>query len=158
VRSILFCAALLCVPAFAAPAKPKPKSTSTKVATPAKKPSSTRPAEEGREQMDKNCRRDLAWGKLDALRARCGDLAPAGSAEATYWRLALSDDPNELRRGFAPGALAKIDPDPRLLLLAGRYHFARGQIREMEDLVELGRKARLKGPEIDTLKRLAAGK
>jgi hypothetical protein len=135
----------LCALSLAASPKPKP----TK-ATPAK-PSPL-------EEANRTCRRDLAFGKLDAVRARCADLAPAASAIATYWRLALTDDPNDLRKGFAPAALAKGEVDARLLLLGGRYHFARGQVRETADLVEIGSKARLKGPEFDTLKRLATGK
>lgn len=149
----------VCALTFATP--PKPKTAKTPPAKPkvAGKAVPVKTALEASplEQADKICRRDLAWGKLDAVRARCADLDPANSAIATFWRLTLSDDPNDLRKGFAPVALAKVDVDARLLLLGGRYHFARGQIREMEDLVEMGRKAKLKGPDIDTLKLLAQG-
>ena len=110
------------------------------------------------EQLDKICRHDQSWGKIQALRMRCADLEPRNSAVATYWRLTLSDDPNDLRKGFAPATLGKQEVDSRLILSAGRYHFARGQATEMEDLVEIARKQKLDGPEIDTLKRLAAGK
>lgn len=109
-------------------------------------------------ELDKLCRRDQSWGKLQAVRDRCSDLEPRSSAVAQFWRLTLSDDPNELRKGFAPATLSKAEPDARLLLAAGRYHFARGQVREMEDLVQLARKQKLTGLEIDSLKRLAAGK
>lgn len=141
----------LCAATFAA--TPKTKSTKADPTKPkvAKKASPL-------EQSDKICRRDLAWGKLDAVRARCANLDPASSAIATYWHLTLTDDPNDLRKGFAPVALAGGDVDARLLLLGGRYHFARGQIREMEDLVEIARKSKIRGPEIDTLKLLAQGK
>jgi hypothetical protein len=154
----------LCALCFAATPKSKPAQPASKVA-PAKpkastKAAPTRNAEESSSlaQADKSCRRDQAWGKLEAVRSRCADLSPTNSAIATYWRLTLTDDPNDLRRGFAPAALAKGEVDPRLLLVAGRYHFARGQIREMEDLLEIARKAKLKGPELDTLNLLAAGK
>ena len=142
----------------AQPKSQKPKPTpSTKPAEKkdaAAKPKSVDPLGE----IDKLCRRDLSWGKLQAVRERCSELEPKGSAPATYWRLTLSDDPNDLRKGYAPTTLAKSDVDSRLLLAAGRYHFARGQIREMEDLVEIARKRKMVGLEIDTLKRLAAGK
>jgi hypothetical protein len=154
----------LCSLSFAASPKLKSTKSTGKVALAKPKTSAkAAPAKSGQEipsltQADKICRRDQAWGKLDAVRSRCADLSPSSSAISTYWRLTLSDDPNELRKGFAPATLAKGDVDPRLLLAAGRYHFARGQIREMEDLAEIARKAKLKGAEIDTLKQLAAGK
>lgn len=110
------------------------------------------------QDLDRVCRRDLSWGKVQAVRDRCADLEPRGSAIATFWRLSLSDDPNDLRKGFAPAALAKSEVDSRLLLAAGRYHFARGQRKEMEDLVEIARKGKIANSEIDTLKRLTAGK
>lgn len=110
------------------------------------------------QDLDRICRRDLSWGKVQAVRDRCADLEPRGSAIATFWRLSLSDDPNDLRKGFAPAALAKSEVDSRLLLAAGRYHFARGQRKEMEDLVEIARKGKIANSEIDTLKLLAAGK
>ncbi len=109
-------------------------------------------------EVDKLCRRNQSWGKLQAVREQCADLQPKTSAVATYWRLTLSDDPNDLRKGFSPASLAKGEVDSRLLLCAGRYHFARGQTREMGDLVELSHQKKLAGPEIDTLRRLAAGK
>ena len=149
---------------FAAPAKHKPAKPATKSSIAKPKTSTKATAAKGAEansalvQSDKICRRDQAWGKLDAVRSRCADLSPANTAIATYWRMTLSDDPNDLRKGFAPAVLAKSELDSRLLLAAGRYHFARGQIREMEDLVEIARKAKLKGAELDTLKLLAAGK
>lgn len=156
---LLFLLGGMCTLSFAATAKTTPKAVPAKPKIAGKTaPAKTAIKPSPLEQSDKICRRDMAWGKLDAVRARCADLDPAHSAIASYWRFALSDDPNELRKGLAPSALAKVDVDARLLLLGGRYHFARGQIREMEDLVELGRKAKLKGPDIDTLKRLAAGK
>jgi len=153
--------AALCL---AATPKPKPTRSTNKIA-PAKPKTSTKasPSKSVEEdpplvQADRICRHDQAWGKLEAVRFRCADLSPASSAISNYWRLTLTDDPNELRKGFAPPTLAKGEVDPRLLLAAGRYHFARGQIREMEDLVEIARKAKLKGAEIDTMKLLAAGK
>lgn len=152
----LLLAAGLAALATAAPSKSKatarPKA-SAKTSNPRSAPAAPTLA-----QLDKICRRDQAFGKLDALRGRCADLEPRSSAIATYWRLSLADDPNDLRVGFAPPNLAKLDVDSRLLLAAGRYHFARGQVREMEDLVEIARKAKLKGREIDTLRQLAAGK
>lgn len=154
----------LCALSFAATPKPKSTKPTTKSATAKPKaPAKTAPAKKVEEnsplvQSDKICRRDLALGKLDAVRSRCADLSPANSAIATYWRLTLTDDPNDLRKGCAPAILAKAEVDARLLLFAGRYHFARGQIREMEDLVGIARKSKLKGPEIDTLNRLVAGK
>ena len=146
------------------PAKPAAKATvskSAKAPESAKKASSKPPRTApgpSLEDLDNLCRRDLAWGRLNKLRAGCLDLEPASSATATYWRLLLSDDPNELRKGFAPPSLAKREVDARLLLAAGRYHFARGQVRELGDIVEIGRKAKLKGLEIDSLGRLSRGK
>lgn len=145
------------------------KSTKAKAAkAPESKPASksqakpaaeAKPASDGKlEELDKLCRRDLSWGKLDAVRLRCADLEPRTSPAATFWRLTLSDDPNDLRKGYSPATLGKGEIDSRLLLSAGRYHFARGQIKEMEDLVEIARKKKLAGLEIDTLKRLASGK
>ncbi|MEK7394066.1 MAG: hypothetical protein AAB214_16010 [Fibrobacterota bacterium] len=92
------------------------------------------------------------------MKRRCAELEPRESSLASFWRLTLSDDPNDLRKGYAPASLAKGEVDSRLLLSAGRYHFARGQIREMEDLVEIARRKKISGTEIDTLKQLAAGK
>jgi len=149
-----------------APVKAGKAPESKKPAKPAAKPTpKSAPAAAPRtqagsklEDLDKLCRRDLSWGKLDAVRQRCADLEPRGSAVAVFWRLTLSDDPNDLRKGYAPAALGKGEVDSRLLLSAGRYHFARGQIKEMEDLVEIARKHKIANPEIDTLKRLTAGK
>lgn len=131
-------------PDKAAPKKPQAKPVATAV--------------QKIQDLDRICRRDLSWGKVQAVRDRCADLEPRGSAIATFWRLSLSDDPNDLRKGFAPIALAKSEVDSRLLLAAGRYHFARGQRKEMEDLVEIARKGKIANSEIDTLKRLTAGK
>ena len=104
------------------PAKPAPKPETVKPKTAAKAtPAKSTEENSSLAQTDKTCRRDQAWGKLDAVRARCADLSPAKSAIATYWRLTLTDDPNDLRKGFAPGALAKGEVDARLLLTAGRY-------------------------------------
>jgi hypothetical protein len=134
----------------------KPTKSKTAIAT---KPASA-PVASGStsEDLDKICRRDLSWGKLDAVRQRCADLVPRNSPAATFWRLTLSDDPNDLRKGYAPSTLGKGEVDSRLLLSAGRYHFARGQIKELEDLVEIARKKKIGGLDIDTLTRLAAGK
>lgn len=122
-------------------------------------PTAAKPVAGGKiEELDKLCRRDLSWGKLDAVKRRCAELEPRESSLASFWRLTLSDDPNDLRKGYAPASLAKGEVDSRLLLSAGRYHFARGQIREMEDLVEIARRKKISGTEIDTLKQLAAGK
>lgn len=177
--AVLFVAAMALLapsskPAAGSKAKPSPE----KSATTSKTPSPAKPAKAGKpgnaaarkpdskpsttpskiQDLDRICRRDLSWGKVQAVRDRCANLEPRGSAIATFWRLSLSDDPNDLRKGFAPAALAKGEVDSRLLLAAGRYHFARGQRKEMEDLVEIARKAKIAAPEIDTLKRLAAGK
>lgn len=162
-------------PSAAPKAKPSPgkSATSSKATSPAKPAKSDKPgkATAGKpeskpapaapskiQDLDRICRRDLSWGKVQAVRDRCADLEPRGSAVATFWRLSLTDDPNDLRKGFAAAALAKGEVDSRLLLAAGRYHFARGQRKEMEDLVEIARKAKIANPEIDTLKRLTAGK
>jgi hypothetical protein len=107
---------------------------------------------------DRACTKDFARGNLVSTQRRCADLEPADSPVATYWRLALSDDPVELRKGLSAVALKGIDAEPRLLLLAGRYQFSRGEIRELSDLVWLCAKRKLKGPDIDTLRRLSAGK
>lgn len=135
---------------------------SAKASRPAAKGAPAPVARSGNEakldELDKLCRRDLSWGKLDAVKRRCADLEPRESPAATFWRLTVSDDPNDLRKGYAPASLSRIDVDSRLLLSAGRYHFARGQIKEMEDLVEIARRKKITGAEIDTLRRLAAGK
>jgi len=107
---------------------------------------------------DQACTKLWLHGDLASVRRRCGDLEPASSPVATYWRLALSDDPVELRKGLSAVALKEIEAEPRLLLLAGRYQFSRGETRELSDLVWLCTKRKLKGPEIDTLKRLSEGK
>jgi len=107
---------------------------------------------------DRTCTKDFSRGDLASARRRCADLQPAASPVATYWRLALSDDPVELRRGLAATALKGIEAEPRLLLLAGRYQFSRGENRELSDLVWLCAKRKLKGPDIDTLRRLSEGK
>ena len=107
---------------------------------------------------DQTCTKLWLRGDLASVRKRCGDLEPADSPVATYWRLALSDDPVALRKGLSAVALKEIEAEPRLLLLAGRYQFSRGETRELSDLVWLCTKRKLKGPEIDTLKRLSEGK
>ncbi|MEN9307703.1 MAG: hypothetical protein RL173_1635 [Fibrobacterota bacterium] len=167
--SIVSVATLLCAPnpvlAAAkpesrkdAPAKSTKATKSVAIAKPAPA-TAAKPVAGGKiEELDKLCRRDLSWGKLDAVKRRCAELEPRESPSAIFWRLTLSDDPNDLRKGYAPAGLAKGEVDSRLLLSAGRYHFARGQIREMEDLVEIARKKKISGTEIDTLKHLAAGK
>lgn len=141
-------------------AKPTKPEKSGKPDKAAKKPESkpVPAAPQKIQELDRLCRRDLSWGKVQAVRDRCANLEPRGSAIATFWRLSLSDDPNDLRKGFAPAALAKGEVDSRLLLAAGRYHFARGQRKEMEDLVEIARRGKIANSEIDTLKRLTAGK
>jgi len=107
---------------------------------------------------DQACTKDWLRGDLASARRRCADLKPANSPVSIYWRLALSDDPVELRKGLSAVALKEIEAEPRLLLLAGRYQFSRGETRELSDLVWLCAKRKLKGPEIDTLKRLSEGK
>jgi len=107
---------------------------------------------------DRACSRNFARGDLAWAQRRCADLEPSDSPIATYWRLALSDDPVELRKGLSAVALKGIEAEPRLLLLAGRYQFSRGESRELSDLVWLCAKRKLKGPDIDTLRRLSAGK
>ncbi len=107
---------------------------------------------------DRACTVDFGRGNLASAQRRCADLEPTASPVATYWRLALSDDPAELRRGLSATALKGIDAEPRLLLLAGRYQFSRGEDRELSDLVRLCAKRKLEGPDIDTLRRLSAGK
>lgn len=140
-------------------AKPVAKTSEPGPRTPPKTVvAKTSPPESPLMEIDRLCRRDQARGRLEALRSRCVDLSPSTSAIATYWRLMLSDDPNDLRKGFFPATLGKGEVDSRLLLAAGRYHFARGQIREMEDLLQIARKAKIEGSEIDTLKHLAAGR
>jgi len=166
-----FSMALAVLAASPAPAAGKTEPKHKLAAKPAKKPAkeakpSSKPAPaaaktepDGKlDELDKLCRRDLSWGKLEAVKRRCAELAPRDAPAAIFWRLTLSDDPNDLRKGYAPATLGKGEVDSRLLLSAGRYHFARGQIKEMEDLVEIARKKKIVGPEIDTLKRLAAGK
>jgi hypothetical protein len=106
---------------------------------------------------DRACTKDFSLGNLASAQRRCGDLEPAESPVATYWRLALSDDPVELRKGLSAAALKGIDAEPRLLLLAGRYQFSRGESRELSDLVWLCAKRKLEGPDIDTLRRLSEG-
>lgn len=174
------CSILLAVAALslAGPAKPAAKKPppSSKVAAAGKSASPGKPAKAATtkagagtpatskgasknaiEDADNFCRKALAWGRVQAVRDRCGDLEPRSSATSAFWRLSLSDDPNDLRKGFAPQSLAKSEVDARLLLAAGRYHFARGQRKELEDLVELARKQKIAGKDIDTLKRLARG-
>jgi hypothetical protein len=107
---------------------------------------------------DQACTKEWLRGDITSARRRCGDLKPATSPVATYWRLALSDDPVELRKGLSAVALKEIEAEPRLLLLAGRYQFSRGETRELSDLSWLAAKRKLKGPEIDTLKHLSEGK
>lgn len=107
---------------------------------------------------DQVCAKDWQRGEIALARKRCVDLKPANSPVATYWRLALSDDPVELRKGLSAVALKEIKAEPRLFLLAGRYQFSRGETRELSDLVWLAAKHKLKGPEIDTLKHLSEGK
>jgi hypothetical protein len=107
---------------------------------------------------DQACTVDWLRGDVISTRSRCGDLKPSNSPVATYWRMVLSDDPVELRKGLSAVALKEIEAEPRLLLLAGRYQFSRGETRELSDLAWLCTKRKLKGPEVDTLKRLSEGK
>jgi hypothetical protein len=107
---------------------------------------------------DKACTKEWLRGDIASASKRCADLEPAKSPVATYWRLALTDDPVELRKGLSAVALKEIEAEPRLLLMAGRYQFSRGETRELSDLVWLCAKRKLKGPEVDTLKRLSEGK
>ena len=152
VRGLSFCAAVL----FGALAIHAAKSKSVKHAVKAK--ASATAAAKALATADQTCTKDWLHGDIASARHRCGDLKPANSPVATYWRLALSDDPVELRKGLSAVALKEIEAEPRLLLLAGRYQFSRGETRELSDLVWLCAKRKLKGPEIDTLKRLSEGK
>jgi hypothetical protein len=115
-------------------------------------------AEKTATAADLACTKDLARGDLPSVRKRCSALKPVDSPEALYWRMVLADDPNDLRKGLSAAALKPFHPDPRLLLLAGRYQFSRGETRELQDLAWLAAKLKLKGPQIDTLKRLTEGK
>lgn len=115
-------------------------------------------ADKSNAAADLACTKDLARGDLPSVRKRCSALKPADSPEAVYWRMVLAEDPNDLRKGLSAVALKPLHPDSRLLLLAGRYQFSRGETRELQDLVWLAAKLKLKGPQIDTLKRLSEGK
>lgn len=130
------------------PAKPAPKAAA-KAASPAR--SDAKPT-------DESCRKAWIRGDLSYLKTRCADLRPANSPVATYWRLLLTDEPGELRKNLSATTLKEIEAEPRLLLLAGRYQFSRGEARELQDLVWLANKRKLKGPCIDTLGKLAAAK
>jgi len=135
---------------------------------PAAKPKSVKPASKPKpaavsvaktsSAADQACTKDWLRGDIASVRTRCGDLKPANSPVAIYWRLLLSDDPVELRKGLSAVALKEIEAEPRLLLLAGRYQFSRGETRELSDLAWLATKRKLVGPEIDSLKRLSEGK
>lgn len=152
VRALSFGLAL----ALGSPAAGTAKTKTVKPATKTK-PAAASPAKT-LATADQACTRDFLRGDIVSARRRCADLEPANSPAATYWRLALSDDPVELRKGLSAVALKEIEAEPRLLLLAGRYQFSRGETRELSDLVWLCAKRKLKSPEIDTLKRLSEGK
>jgi hypothetical protein len=124
---------------------------------PVAKASHSAAPDKGSAQADQACTQDLARGDVASARKRCGALKPSDAPESVYWRMVLSDDPNDLRKGLCAAALKPVHPDPRLLLLAGRYQFSRGETRELQDLVWLAAKLKLKGPQIDTLKRLSEG-
>lgn len=149
---VLFAALMLSVPAVAKTAK---KAVATKKAKAAKK--TTKPAKDPRAELvaaDRSCAAEMDRGEIAAARARCATLKPANDPVAVYWRLRLEEDPNDLRKGLCASYLKGIEPEPRLLLLAGRYQFSRGESKELSDLVHLAEKLKLKGGEVDTLKRL----
>jgi len=126
----------------------------------AHEPQAARPVRtyDGNASADQACTKDLARGDVASARARCADLKPATAPESVYWRMVLADDPNDLRKGLNAVALQNVAAEPRLLLLAGRYQFSRGELRELQDLVHLAARLKLKGPRIDTLRRLSEGK
>lgn len=152
-RSIVLAAAfLLAVPVVA---KTNKKPVATTKAKAAKNVS--KPAKDPRQEIlaaDRSCTAEMDRGEIAAARTRCANLKPANDPVAVYWRLRLEEDPNDLRKGLCASFLKGVDPDPRLLLMAGRYQFSRGESKELSDLVHLADKLKLKGREIDTLKRL----
>ena len=135
----------------------KPVATGKEVAG-SRRSEIVRPDKRGNAVADQACTWDLASGDVASARRRCGDLKPASAPEAVYWRMILADDPNDLRKGLSAVALKDVAAEPRLLLLAGRYQFSRGEPRELRDLVRLAAKLKLKCPQIDTLQRLSEGK
>ena len=152
-RTVLLCVALwTALPAFAKTAK---KAVATKKATTNKK--AAKPAKDPRQEIlvaDRSCAAEMNRGEIAAARGHCADLKPANDPVAVYWRLRLEEDPNDLRKGLCASYLKGVEPEPRLLLLAGRYQFSRGENKELADLVHLAEKLKSKGREIDTLKRL----
>ena len=104
--------------------------------------------------VDRSCAADFDRGDIASARRRCSSLQPADDPVAVFWRLRLAEDPNELRRGLCASFLRGVHPDGRLLLLAGRYQFSRGESGELSDLVRLADRLAVKGREVDSLRRL----
>ena len=149
---VLLSAFLLAVPVGAKTAK---KAVVAKKAKSTKK--AAKPAKDPRQEIlaaDRSCTVEMDRGEIVAARTHCATLKPANDPIAVYWRLRLEEDPNDLRKGLCASYLKGVDPEPRLLLLAGRYQFSRGENKELSDLIHLGQKLKLKGRELDTLRRL----
>jgi len=147
--------ALLCtMPALAGASKKVAKKSAARGRTVVAKPVAAKPDLHG---IDRTCATAFNRGDIAVARRDCSDLKPASDPVAVYWRLRLAEDPNDLRRGLCASSLKGIEPDGRLLLLAGRYQFSRGEAKELSDLVALADRKKVKGREIDTLRRLGTG-
>lgn len=140
---------------------PHKKTPSAKSAKTAKVAKSEGPSKSATKSADALCQQSWERGDLPTLRRKCirTQAASTETAEALYWGSLLATDPSVLRKTLSATHLKAMDSlDSRLLLLAGRYQFSVGEVREVQDLAWLAAKRKLKDARIDTLKRLAAGK
>jgi len=140
-----------------APAKTDAAKSAKAPAKPEKKASAaTKPAAK---DPDAQCQDWWARGDIASLRRKCASGFEKEPATALYWKSILATDPSVLRRTLSATHLKTIDSlDSRLLLLAGRYQFSVGEVREVGDLAWLAAKRKLKDARVDTLARLAKGR
>lgn len=151
---------LMAVAVFAAKT-PTKKAVTVKSAKPAKSAKSVEPTRPVAKSAEVLCQEAWERGDLPTLRRKCIKSAAGASdnAGSLYWGSLVATDPSVLRKTLSATHLKLLDSlDSRLLLLAGRYQFSVGEVREVQDLAWLAAKRKLKDARIDTLKRLAEGK
>lgn len=108
------------------------------------------------EASDRSCLARMELGEIDAAREACGRLEPEGHPIAAYWRALFEKDPTRLAALLEPSRMAKLNPPgKRMLVLAGRYHFATGAKDKLAEIIQMTRKQYPRSAELDTLESLS---
>lgn len=142
-----------------APTKESPSAKPAKEDRPAPQAKVASAAKALGKDIESVCQQAWFRGDLPVLRRKCVQANQPETSASLYWGSLLATDPAVLRKSLSAHHLKALDSlDSRILLLAGRYQFSVGEVRELKDLAWLAAKRKLKDARIDTLRKLSEGK